>query len=290
MTVPCPVHTFAQDRLSLPRIGVALGADSTLRDIQGVPGAARFVLRSDRTPWTWLYSASHAPSALAVTTTTASLVGTDIRVSIEASFRAAAISPKGRYFALAAGDTVTTFDATGATRKSLDLRPTGFEHSDTLALAVSDDGSIFVAGPSMIAFRSANLSRVVAVPFPVLFPRFAPASNLLAAYDARNNAVVLIHADTLASETILTPARDGLSIPTGLEFADAHTLWISQTGANSLIRYSLDARSAQSFAREQPGALRPTGTAGVYLWNDATLLDTLGVSPQLLIIATPEAQ
>jgi len=283
-------RAFAQDRLTAPRIGATLTSDGTVQNIQGVPGAARFVPDLDTTPYSALYVASHAPVMLAITPKLAVLAGTTTtRVPIDALPHIAALSPKGLYFALAIGDALRIFDSPGTPAKPLDLASIGFQPDDSLDLALSDDGSVLIAGPTSIAFTSASRDPIVSAPLSLLFPRFAPGSNLAVAYDRRDNALVLIHTDTLVSERLLA-FRDGLSLPSGLEFANPNTLWISQSGQNSVLKYSLETRSAVTYPLLQPGALRATGTPGIYFWTDGTLLDTARSTPQVLLISTPEAQ
>jgi len=69
------VRTVAQYRLTVPSIGVTLDAASTLRDLQGLPGMARFVANPDSTSYGWRYSTSHAPAGIAGAPTMATLVG-----------------------------------------------------------------------------------------------------------------------------------------------------------------------------------------------------------------------
>lgn len=278
---------LGQDALSAPRIGTVLSTDGFLRDIQGVPGACRFVQNADTSHYMAFQVASHGLRMLSATANSVVITGYGTRrFTLTSAPRAVAVSPKGTFFAVATIDALTVYSLTNP-----DILPKATDLADLaiadgpLSLAVSDIGLALLADATHAALTGIAVSNAQA-PFALLFPRFVPATNTAVAYSSADSSLVLVHTDTLSSERLLT-LSDGLSTPTGIELsADGTTAWISQGGTNSVLSYSLETRSAAKFNVGSQGALRSIGLPGVFLWNETALLDAQRAAPQVLLVAT----
>ena len=285
-----PLALLGQDALSAPRIGTVLSSDGFLHDIQGIPGACRFVQNADTSHYIAFQVASHGLLMLAATADSIVITGYGTRrFTLTSAPRAVAVSPKGTFFAVATNEALTVYSLTNP-----DILPKATDLADLaiadgpLSLAVSDNGVVLLADATHVALTGIGVSTAQA-PLALSFPRFIPASDAAVAYSSSDSALVLVHTDTLSAERLLA-ASDGLSTPTGIEFsADGTTAWISQSGTNSVMSYSLETRSATSFDVGSQGALRSIGLPGVFVWNETAILDAQRAAPQVLLVATEVA-
>jgi hypothetical protein len=285
-----PLAALAQSDLSAPRIGTVLSSDGYLRDIQGVPGACRFIPDPDTTQYGTFQAASHGVSTLAATADSVVINGYGTRrFSLPGQPRAIALSPTGVFFAAAAGNALTVYSLNNP-----DILPKATQLADLgiadgqISLAVNDKGVALVSDATHVALAGLASTPGQQAPVALSFIRFVPNSDLAIAFSSGDATLALVHSESLATEHLLA-ATDGFVAPTGIELSkDGSTAWISESGSNSVMSYSLDARSAATFDLGSQGALRSIGLPGVFLWNDNALLDAQRSAPQVLLIATTE--
>lgn len=194
-----------------------------------------------------------------------------------------AISPSGSYIAYI-GNEELTLCAVGPLERCVAVTSGAMIGiSNPAALAVSDTGTIALADLSATSIvQKGSLPKQLA--FGLAFPRFEPHSERIIGYSRDDAAVLALDVNSLTVERLIT-TESGLTDPTGIELYDS-TVWVSQTGDQNLLAYSLTSHAISVHELAAAGAIRPLGAPGIYVWADYMLLDARSRKPQLLVIPT----
>ena len=275
---------FAADQFGIPKLGMIVGPDGRLLNIQGVPGAATFAPSTDPTQYDRVACATHAQVCVGLAQQQLFLLPTATSIAASGPVLDLEVSPRAAYVAVLTSDSIDLVAlnraiAPVATR----IRDLGLvaQPSD---FAVSDLGDIVIAGDTTtLTFNPVTNSRAFAA-LALNTIRFQPKSGRFAAFAPGSGTLVSLLASTLAPD----PLPLQLNQPTDIEFSDPTTLWFTQPG--QLLKYDLNTATLSRYDLASPEPVIPLGLPGLYLAGPSTLLDVCPATPQLLLIAKQPTQ
>jgi len=291
LLLPCVmvVALHAQPAIEGPYLGVVVDRDGTATQLTGIPGTARAIRIGPSRAYGSAVTASHRRFVVAVSNHTLLLPAPLPAIPVTRDSGDLAVSPLAKYIAWreSASDTVDLYRLPDLVHRAIAVTSCGFDASEAISVAISDAGTLLLAGDDRVVALGPDPAARAFVPVALRLVRFTPNGDLAFAYAPTLRAVVAVHTGTMGLDTLFSDA-DGLNTPNELAISDATTLWVSQSAGAHLLRFDLPTRTLTPYTLDSSGQLRSIGAPGLYLWSPSALLDLRAGAPTLSLLAVDD--